>query len=189
MTLTTELILFFLLASIHFSHVSKEKIFTLDVVYYCGFVYAHRGCRERIHVCISFCLSVCLYVWPLRISNSGKAGKFLMIFCISCVLFWPSPACNLRYLQTVTTTTTTTTTTWCNHEFVRSSDSNATSSPSIQTGYKSGLYHAFKSAMLQRVENVIPYVLHILDLIIIVQNGNEKFCNTTTRFLVFTNNT
>jgi hypothetical protein len=186
MTLATELILFFLLASIHFSHVSKEKIFTLDIVYYCEFVYAHRGCRECIHLCISVCLYVCMYIWPLRISKSERAGKFLMIFCISCVLFWPRPACNLRYLQTVTTTKTTT---WCNHELVRSSDSNSTSSPSIQTGYKSGLYHAFKSAMLQKVENVISYVLHILGLIIVVQNGNEQFCNTTTRFLVFTNNT
>jgi hypothetical protein len=38
MTIAKELILFFLLASINFSHVSKEKIFALELVYYCGFL-------------------------------------------------------------------------------------------------------------------------------------------------------
>jgi hypothetical protein len=74
---------------------------------------------------------------------------------------------------------------------VRSSDSNATSSPSNQTSYKRNLYHALESAMVQTVsvENVIPCVLHILDLIIIVQYGGGQFCNITTRFVVSTNNT
>jgi len=154
---------------------------TLDVVYSCGLcITVDCGCRERI------CISFYLYVWPLRISNSGKAGKFLRIICVSLVLFWPRLACNLRYVQTITTTTTT----WWNHELVRSSDSNPTSSPSIQTSYNSSLYHASESTMVQKisVENVILHVLHNLD-IIIVQYGNGQFCNITTRFMVSANNT
>jgi hypothetical protein len=39
------------------------------------------------------------------------------------------------------------------------------------------------------VENVIPYVLHSLHFIIIVQYGSGQFCNITTKFMVSTNNT
>jgi hypothetical protein len=74
---------------------------------------------------------------------------------------------------------------------VRSRGRNASSSPSNQTSYKSGMYHAFESAMVQKVnvENVVPYVLHVLDLIIIAQCRSGQFWNITTRFLVSTNNT
>jgi hypothetical protein len=74
---------------------------------------------------------------------------------------------------------------------MRSSESNATSLPSSQRSYKSGLCHACESAMVQRagVENITPYVLHISDLNIIVKYGNGLFSNITTRCLVSTNNT
>jgi len=121
---------------------------------------------ESVSVFFSACLSVCLSVCvTAKIIQLGKGWEIFDDFYIRLVLFWPRLACNLRYLQRVTTTTL-----W-NRGLVRSSDSDPTSSPSNQTSYKSSLYHAFESAMVQTVsvENVIPDVLHILDLIIIVQ--------------------